>query len=386
MNSVRLGVSRQDPPLTKVFQVSSRGLKAFIVFVAVVTGIGCEPEAQITTRTVERTEPPRPIFDVEKRKAKMAHTLVAILGADDKAWFFKVSGPARQVEPRRDEFVAFLETLGPAAKKGDPPSWKLPEGWLEQPGSQLRAATIKMSAEADATEIAVSSLPLTDDWDRFVARNVERWMGQLDQGPLSDETIQKLAEVVETPAGNATVLHLAGLARREPMANPHAQQTTEPAHSNDRVATKSPAAEGKLKYDTPTGWEAGRLSPMRKAAFEISQDEMQALVTVITLPAAGGPQVSDVTANVLRWAGQVGLTDLNAESIGKLIEGRQIDGVEASYVALLGAESEEKPRGMLAAMCVRDGTVWFFKLSGDRPLVEDQREEFGAFLDSFRFE
>lgn len=65
---------------------------------------------------------------------------------------------------------------------------------------------------------------------------------------------------------------------------------------------------------------------MRKAAFRIVEGESQAEVTVIDLPASGGSQVTDVAANMARWAGQVGLTELGAEGLQKLIEPVTVDG------------------------------------------------------------
>ncbi len=347
--------------------------------------LGCEPQPEITSRTVDKTEP-RQAFDVGEKKERMDHTLVAVLPTEEKAWFFKITGPSTQVESRRKEFLKFLESLGPASEKDAPPSWELPETWQEKEGSQMRAATLKMSSEPNAAEIAVSSLPISDDWDSFLYRNVERWMGQLDQRALPKEAIEKLSNVIETPAGKVTVLHLAGLSRPKPMANPHGGQAKDTATAPDRKEATSSAGGGGLKYDTPSGWNPGRLSAMRKAAFEISQADQKAEVTVISLPVAGGPQISDVTANVSRWAGQVGLTDLDEAAIGELVETKQIDGTEASYVALLGAESDSQPRGMLAAMCVKDGKVWFFKLFGDRPLVVAEQQNFSDYLDSVRFE
>jgi hypothetical protein len=79
----------------------------------------------------------------------------------------------------------------------------------------------------------------------------------------------------------------------------------------------------------------------------------------------------------------VGLTDPN---LAKVVEKTTIGGVEGSYVALLGPEDGERPAGLLAAMVMRDEKVWFFKLIGDRSLVESQQDAFREFLTSVRFQ
>jgi hypothetical protein len=125
---------------------------------------------------------------------------------------------------------------------------------------------------------------------------------------------------------------------------------------------------------------------MRKAAFNVVDGDQQAEVTVIDLPEAGGAQISDVTANVQRWARQVGLTGLDDGALEKLVQETTIDGATGSYVALLGPEEAKRPVGMLAVMVVRDEKVWFFKLFGDRSLVEKQQDAFQTFLHSVRFQ
>ncbi len=125
---------------------------------------------------------------------------------------------------------------------------------------------------------------------------------------------------------------------------------------------------------------------MRKAAFNVVDGDQRAEVTVIDFSVAGGAQITDVAANVQRWARQVGLTGLDDAALAKLLQETTIDGATGSYVALLGPEDTERPVGMLAAMVVTDEKVWFFKLFGDRSLVEKQQDAFERFLNSVRFQ
>lgn len=355
------------------------------------TTLGCQQKEGISTYTVEHESTSRPPANRRALAQRSDRTLAAILPQGDKAWFFKMAGPAPAVERHRDDFLAFLKMVAPATKAGGPPSWELPEGWEEKGASPMRVATLVVPDEDDPLEIAVSSLQLTDDWDDFLTRNVNRWLGQLNQDPLTDATIKKLVDKVATAAGPATVIELSGTRQGSSRANPHAgmrggapPRTSPPAAP--KIAQASPqSAQGPLTYDVPAGWQPGRMSMMRKAAFNVIDGDRQAEMTVIDLLVADGAQITDVAANVQRWAQQVKLVGLEEGALAKLLQETTIDDVAGSYVILLGSEDVERPRGMLAAMVVRGEKVWFFKLLGDRSLVNEQQDAFQSFLRSVRF-
>lgn len=360
----------------------SKSSSALVLALALVSA-GCQRQAGITTYTTPRESAPAKPTDFTAVSRQLDHMLAAILPVGEKAWFFKVTGPAPVIERRREDFLAFLKTVEKGSADAAP-TWQLPESWQEQGASRMRAATLIVPDDDGPLEITVSDLPLTDDWDDFLLRNVNRWMGQLSQGPLASSTIEKLSEEVSTAAGTATVIELAGVLKSDDRDNPHAGMT----RSKSARSSPSPpqqSEEEPLDFDTPDGWQPGRTSMMRKAAFNVVEDDQQAEATVIDLPAAGGAQIADVAANVRRWAGQVGLGALDEETLSKLLQETTIDGTKGSYVALLGPDGPERPVAMLAAMVVRDDKVWFFKLIGDRSLVEKQQDAFRSFLQSVRF-
>ena len=363
----------------------------FVPVLLIVLLVGCGRSAEVTTQSVVRQEEPRRPVDVEAIKKLMHHTLVAILPSDEVAWFFKISGPAESVEAVKDDFVEFIGTLKASESKGAPPSWTLPDDWLETGPAPMRAATIKLPAEKGEVEITVSSLPLTGQWEDFLYMNVERWMRQLRQGPLSQETIQKLAEQVETDAGKATVLHLAGMPPVTERPNPHAGMAKKPAaqspasKQSEEKPAASPTGKGPLQYVTPQGWKPSRMNVMRKAAFDIEDGDQRAELTVTNFPADAGPMMTDPAANIQRWASQVGITDFKAKDIDQVTEPIEIDGHEGLSIELFGPEEGERPLAILVVMLTRDDKIWFFKLFGDRSTVEAQQEAFSAFLKSVSF-
>jgi hypothetical protein len=120
---------------------------------------------------------------------------------------------------------------------------------------------------------------------------------------------------------------------------------------------------------------------MRKAAFAITKNGQSAEVTVMPFPASGA--MADPIAQAQRWAGQVGLvrSEDDLKAAARTVE---ISGEPGQQFELVG-EQGDAPKAILAAMVRRGDQVWFFKMTGDRTLVENEREAFNKFLASIKF-
>lgn len=401
---------------------SSRTLGACCLLAA----LGCSEPPAITTYETPATEPLRTVVDVAEVKAGSDHMLAAIVAekasdpAQSQAWFFKLVARGEGLDPLRktfDEFLASVKLSG----DGKPPTWKLPEGWTEKPASAMRAATIEVPYEGKTLDLAVSSLPLGDEWDAFVARNVDRWVDQLQQAPLTAEEVGKLVKEKPTADGKATFIELVGVmkpmsgmtpgagmpaghppigdagapagtapanepAGTSPAAPPFAGGTPPMAMPPVGGATGTPATEmpkpAEFAYAPPEGWQPGAMSAMRKAAFNVVDGDKKAEVTVMPFPATG--MMGDPIAQAQRWAGQVGLT-MTPDEVKAASKPASISGIEGESFELLGPEGDAKPMGILAAMVKQGDQVWFFKMTGDRSLIEQQREPFNKFLESIKF-
>jgi hypothetical protein len=134
-------------------------------------------------------------------------------------------------------------------------------------------------------------------------------------------------------------------------------------------------------YEPPTGWQPGQTSAMRKAAFVVADGDKNAEVTVMPFPANAA--MSDPIAQAQRWAGQAGLT-MTDDELKAAAKELKISGATGQQFTLLG-EGGEKPLGILAAMVEQGDQVWFFKMTGDRALVEKQEAAFEKFLESVKF-
>jgi len=128
------------------------------------------------------------------------------------------------------------------------------------------------------------------------------------------------------------------------------------------------------------GWSAGRTSSMVQARFSKAAGEAKAQITVTEMPADANEWVS----NVKRWAGQVGLDELTDQQLTERTSEIKVDDVDGKLVDLVADSDSEQ--GVIAAMVKREGSAWFFKLSGEKELVDQSREEFETFMDSIRYQ
>lgn len=136
-----------------------------------------------------------------------------------------------------------------------------------------------------------------------------------------------------------------------------------------------------LKYKTPAGWAASPGGAMRVASFAITQDGKKADVSVIPLPGSAGGD----PANVNRWRGQVGLPTLDTAALKKSAESVKVGAEAAELYDLGGTNSAGDPARILGVIYPREGTAWFFKMTGDEPVVAAQKKAFIEFLKSVEF-
>ena len=137
-----------------------------------------------------------------------------------------------------------------------------------------------------------------------------------------------------------------------------------------------------LQYVLPAGWEKKALTQLRVASFGVSQDGKVADVSVIPL---GGMAGNDL-ANVNRWRGQVGLGPVADAGLAGLAEKVTVGAQPGDLYDLAGTVpgSGDSER-ILAVILHRDDAAWFFKMTGDAGLVEQQKPAFTAFLKSVQF-
>src|SRR5205085_9353525 len=110
---------------------------------------GCGQQDQIASYTVRkpelvdptlvsRTTPPSAAAATENQ------TLGLIVPLGVTAWFFKLTCDAKAVEPQHEAFIEFVQSIRFSPPPDAKPTWTLPAGWKQLPGSQFRFATIQL--------------------------------------------------------------------------------------------------------------------------------------------------------------------------------------------------------------------------------------------------
>jgi hypothetical protein len=405
----------------KTLSASPRRAAAYLLIATVTPALlggslGCEQADEIAAYETPRTEPRVTAVDPDEVRAIQDHMFAAVVPAEGNAWFFKLVVPGADAEAMREPFDKFLSTVdvtksveavgsetSDEGKDDEPithPAWSLPEGWTEEPGGMMRAATVVIPHEDKKFEITVSSLPLNGNWNDYLKVNVDRWMDQLQQPHLTAATIETVACKVSTEHGDATRFELVGTMMKNSMGAgltgmsaghpPVSKRTPEgpieassPASSQER----SDPVDEKLTYDAPEGWAVAPPRPgpfPREASFIVTTDGGRADVGVTKFSAFN--QMGQPGPNVRRWAGEVGITNLTDDAVVKAARSITLGGEPALQFEFYSPAGMAIARGTLAVMAKRGDMVWFFKLTGDKATVESQRDAFDAFLKSVRFQ
>ena len=176
-----------------------------------------------------------------------------------------------------------------------------------------------------------------------------------------------------------TVFAVAGCDRNEPVAHYEAAKdppATAPALAP--AAQEAGATSGvPFKWEVPAGWKDLGAKDMRAATFQVSAQPPVEL-TVIPL----GKEAGDLTANVNRWEGQLGLPPSPKDQLEKVVRHADVNGLHIDLVDLASPESASPRQRMLAAIVPHAGRVWFFKVQGPHELVSGQKQNFDAFIAS----
>ncbi len=199
-----------------------------------------------------------------------ARTVVAAIPRDGKMWFFKLRGDTDTVAAAKPTFHQFLASIhfgdvggsggqvasvaveptahDPRAGLGlqgvpdphgafaaaevssDSPKWNVPTQWVEGGPRAMVLKSFSVAGDGGAkAEITISSLQGTGGG---LLLNVNRWRGQLGQGPIEAGQLDGLTETVATLDGTATLVDFMGVdaktsqpSRMVAAIAPHGEQT-----------------------------------------------------------------------------------------------------------------------------------------------------------------
>ncbi|HWB11276.1 MAG TPA: hypothetical protein VG826_18755 [Pirellulales bacterium] len=316
---------------------------------------GCRREDEIRQYTVPKQSRVDRLGGNGTETAGPQRMLAAVVLQPSQGWFFKLMGAEEAVNARADEFETFLKSVH---FQDGAPQWSLPKGWREEAGNEFRYATLKI--EGTPLEVSVSTLPRGEaDETEYVLNNVNRWRGQLGLNAIRPDELQRETKQVELEGSTATYVDLVGEAKSDSMSPPFASGLARDASG--------------LTYEVPQGWREEPPSGIRKASFRIAEGETTADVSIIDLEAS----VAELLPNVNRWREQIKLGPTTQREIDKQVQSIAVGDREGQYLEMLGDD-----KATLVAILKAAGRAWFIKLTGDKSLVEGQRDHFKSFVHS----
>lgn len=323
-------------------------------------------------------------------------------------------------------------TAAPASPGASPAvpklEWEVPRDWQQTSPGQMRYASFKVQgADGKQADLGIFPLPGMGMGD---LDNVNRWRGQVGLEPITEEQRAAQALNVEVQALTAQVYEMAGesagsgektrilgailkrdgvpwyfkmtgddalvAAQKENFlaflkslkfsAAPAADMALPPDHppidAAARAAISSPAKPAdnpnKPRWTVPAGWQEIAGGQFLVAKFNLSgPDGAAASVNVSSSAGEGG----GLAGNINRWRRQIGLDEISAEEVNKLITSVDcVDGT-ASLVELTGkGMASGKPERVVGAVLPLKSETWFYKLSGTDVLVSREKENFINFL------
>jgi hypothetical protein len=289
-----------------------------------------------------------------------------------------------------------------------------PPNWEPQPPSQMRLASFLVKGDNGAVaDISFVSLGAAAE---NVLDNVNRWLDQLGQQPITEQKLTEVAQRLRTALGDVTIVDLAGLPENaDPTRDGRiiaAMVTTGSstlffkmrgnadlteaqkgdfikwvaAVCNAQTETRSPqiaamppqdAGAPQIKWETPEGWTEVPPSSMRYASFSASDGNGGKIdISIATFAGDGGSDAD----NVNRWRQQIGLPPVDGSTVTSQVTPLKTADTTFSATDIAGAKART-----VAAWTRRDGRVWFFKATGPNAAVEKEKPNFVKFIESVRF-
>jgi hypothetical protein len=139
------------------------------------------------------------------------------------------------------------------------------------------------------------------------------------------------------------------------------------------------------QWTVPADWQEGKASTMRRATFVAKGADGQAAEIVVSVFPG---DVGGLLANINRWRGQIGLGPVAPDEVSGMTSDLVISGTKATVVdfkADTAPAGKTQPLRMVVVTIPHAGNSWFFKMTGDDPLVEAQKGIFLQFVKSVKF-
>ncbi|MCW5552612.1 MAG: hypothetical protein KIS67_10705 [Verrucomicrobiae bacterium] len=301
--------------------------------------------------------------------------------------------------------------------------YALPSGWEERPASAMRSASFSIPGkDGQAADVSVIPLPTTGQEVELVnmwraqmqlpsvgeseaanlaqAATIGGETGRLfemaSEGPILDDKLHgRMLVAVLTRGATSWFFKMAGEDSQVTEQKPafveflksvsfEAPTPATPATTaSSATAAATGGSDGKPAWTVPEGWQEIPGGQFLVAKFVVTgEGNARAEINVSMSSGDGGGLVP----NVNRWRAQLGLSQVPGAEISSSVKKVQAGGNELSYVELSGTDlNTGRPALVLGAMVPRPGQTWFYKIAGDRQLVEAERAKFTTFAETVRY-
>ncbi len=345
---------------------------------------GCEKPDEITVTLLPK---PAGAKLAVKKASDSDRMFVGLFVNEGSAWFFKVVGEKERVTNVGSKFRAFLMSV---EFKDGKPEWKVPDGWEKIPNpSSMRFATFKLDEQEPPLQLSISSLGISGDFQEYLLLNVNRWRKEMALSNIgASELDQQLTKIEKKE--NAYFMELVGsfgggAMGRAPFAGGGGPFSGGPFSGGKGSAKKAstPKAPPRKKLEdiqvvAPETWTKSAQTQFSRLAYKFVDGEQQISVTVSPLTKA-----NVWSANATRWAGSVNAKIPNADELKEQTVIIDVNGIEGKWIQFT---SPDKKTTMIGAMVLSDNFAWFYKLQGNGELVEKEKANFKAFVESSKFE
>jgi len=325
----------------------------------------------------------------------------------------------------------------PDMGENGPPGLKytVPPSWQEAPPGQMRVASFRVAGK-DGKQAEVGVVPMPGLMGRDL-ENVNRWRSTVGLGAIREEELPKLAQPVEVagqpgqlyeqagenPGSGEKTRILAAVSRQNgiawyfkmagddelvaqqkpafveflksvsftsggvqaglPPAHPPVGDATMPLMSAGASPAAAGSSEGKPSWQVPAGWQEVQAGQFLVAKFMVGgSGNGQAAVNVSMSQGDGG----GLAGNVNRWRGQLGLSPLAGAELNKSVTEVDTAGGKASVVELDGKDARTGQSARLVGAVVPLGDrTWFYKLMGNAPVVDGQKDAFLTFVKTAKY-
>jgi len=352
--------------------------------------------------------------------------------AQPAAQALPTDSPNPKLPPGHPDISNMPSTPGGSGGAAPQVTWQTPPGWTQVPPSEMRIGSFTV-AGANGKQADVSIIPLPGMAGTDSA-NVNRWRGQVNQSPLGDNDLQKLAENVVaggqpaqlydingTDPGTGNAERILAVIQHRPDMTWFFKMTGDAALVEQQkpvfiaflksldFGSETAMAQGEMPDGHPAIGDMGAPPPSAPTAGSVARPNWQApadwqevppaqfLLAEYAITGANGAKADVNVAqlsgdgggllpNVNRWRRQIGLDPLDDAALGSLASSVDVTGGKATLVDMSGTDFRTgQPTRLVGLIVPINGGTWFYKLMGDPALVESQKAAFLQFVQGVKY-